>query len=476
MLLRSAFVVVLLASVAVVAAQQWSGDVLVSYWLETNTTRMCAIDNPSRCIYVLKLNFTVDPKKTHVVWAYKDYPLIGGPYINTDFDMLAYVAVNPLLTATIYIPAGYIYSWSQFYVNDVVSDRYTVCNMTLNHAFLIRQSGYYRVRDAPLPLYWLDPNTCTSYRYAERLSALQNLTRTVYLYIFYMPTARQKGNWWLNGTQHIYNFRFFGGLYTYCTGSVCYHGFEMFLLPMGLGFYVTPNNTRIFTTIFLRRSSEWYGPRHFSALRNATLDSGGDTIYLIPNTGTVYTMPPAPGDGILYAYVPTVNLTRGGELALVADRFTAYLWLNGPFRTSLSRNYMLIYVTRYSVAEVALSDGRDVYNTRAVACPAYRTATPNPDTWLATLIPLSRAKEVEVCNSHTVTLYVGIYQTHSSPRAHSYVDEVRPGDCRRLRWDGIYTAAQTQMRIFNSTYNFCWGRSWRTISGDSYQPGWRYYI
>jgi len=297
----------------------------------------------------------------------------------------------------------------------------------------------------------------------------------MYLYIFYMPTARGKGNWWLNGTQHIYRFNFHGDLRTYCTGSRCYDGHDMYLLPMGLGFYVTSNNTRIFTAVFLRRSSEWYGPRHFSALRNATLDGGGGTIYLIPDTGTVYTMPPAPGDGVLYVYVPRVRLRRG-ELATVADNFAAYLLLNGPYNATLSNNYLLVYATRYSVAEVSLSNGTHVYNTRTVACPAYRTAAPSPETWRAILIPLSRAKEIEVCNSHTITLYVGIYQTHSAPRAYSYVDEIRPGDCRRLRWDGIYTAAQTQMRIFNSTYNFCRGRAWRTISGNNYQPGWRYYI
>ena len=476
-MLRSLLLFALLLA-ALAAAQVGNAardDVLLSYWLQVNTTKMCAVDNPNRCVYVLKLNFTADPRKTFVVWAYRDYPRIGGLYINTDFDMLTYVAVNTPLTATIYIPAGYIYSSAQFHVNGMVADRYTVCNMTLNYAFLIRQSGYYRVQNAPLPLYWLDPNTCTSYRYVAWLSALQNLTQSMYLYIFYMPTARGKGNWWLNGTQHIYRFNFHGDLRTYCTGSFCYRGHDMYLFPMGAGFYVTPNNTRIFTAIFLRRSSEWYGPRHFSALRNATLDSGGGAIYLIPNTGTVYTMPPAPGDGVLYVYVPNVHLRRG-ELATVADNFAAYLLLNGPYNATLSNNYLLVYATRYSVAEVALSNGTHVYNTRTVACPAYRTAVPSPETWRAILIPLSRAKEIEVCNNHTITLYVGIYQTHSAPRAYSYVDEVRPGACRRLRWDGIYTAAQTQMRIFNSTYNFCWGRAWRTISGNNYQPGWRYYI
>jgi hypothetical protein len=475
---QAALLAVLLIAISAAATQMNNAtDVLISYWLKTNTTKMCAIDNPSRCIYVLKLNFTVDHRKAHIVWAYANLPSIGGLYINTDFDMLAYVAVNSPLTATIYIPAGYIYSSGQFSVDGMSSDRYTVCNMTLNNALLISRSGYYRVQNAPLPLYWLDPNTCTAYRYVAQISTLQNMTQAMYLYIFYMPTARAKGSWWLNGTQHIYSFRLHGGGVTFCTGSVCYRGNEMFLFPMGLGFYVTPNGTRVFTTIFRRTSTEWYGPRHFSALRNATLDGGGGTIIFAPSgASTAFTMPPPPGDGILYLYMPRMNLTSGGELVAVQNDFVAYLLLNGPYRTSLSSNYMLIYATRYAVAEVAVSDGRDVYSTRAVACPAYRTAASNPDAWLAAAIPLSRAKEIEVCNSHTITLYVGIYQTQSSPRAYSYVDEIQPGACRRLRWDGVFRNTDTQMRIFNSTRNFCWGRAWVTIAGDRYQHGWRYYI
>jgi hypothetical protein len=470
----------LAALLAVFAATQLS-DVLISYWYNTTTVKMCAIDNPSKCVYVLKLNFTADPKKTYVLWAYKDRPDIGNMYVNTDYDMLKYVAVSSPLNAKIYIPAGYIYSSGQFSVNGMTSDKYTVCNMTLNYAFLIRQSGEYTVQNAPLPIYWLDPNTCTSYKYVVTISSVTNFTKSVYLYIFYMPTARAKGgSWWLNGTQHIYYFYFYGSGYTYCTGSYCYSGNQMFLFPAALGFYVAPNGTRYFATIFNRGPSvgRWYGPKHFSALNNATLDSssGGASYLGATYANIVYTMPPAPGDGIAYMYVPSMNLTAGGELAVIADNFVAYFLLNGPYRTSVSKNYMLIYARRYSVVEVAISDGTHVYDARAVACPAYKTAVPNDVSWRTSPIPLSRAKEVEVCNNHTITLYVGIYQTSSSPPAYSYVDEVKPGTCRRLRWDGAYSNTQTQMRIFNSTYNFCWARAWVTISGDKYQNGWRYYI
>jgi len=455
-------------------------DVLISYWYNTTTVKMCAIDNPSKCVYVLKLNFTADPKKTYVLWAYKDYPSIGNMYISTDYDMLSYVATSSPLSAEIYIPAGYIYSSGQFYVNGMTSDKYTVCGTTLNYAFLIRQSGYYTVQNAPLPLYWLDPNTCTSYRYVASIYSVTNFTKSVYLYIFYMPTARAKGGtWWLNGTQHIYYFEFYGGSVVYCTGTYCYSGYGMYLFPAALGFYVAPNGTRYFTTIFNRGSSAgwWYGPKHFSALSNATLDSSAGTAYLgVAYTNIIYTMPPAPGDGLVYLYVPSMNLTAGGELAVIEDNFTAYLLINGPYGTWVSKNYMIIYARRYSVNEVAISNGVDVYDTRVVACPAYKTAVPNDGSWLATPIPLSRAKEIEVCNNHTITLYVGIYQTQSSPPAYSYVDEVKPGACRRLRWDGAFSNTQTEMRIFNSTYNFCWARAWVVVSGDKYQNGWRYYI
>jgi len=487
MSLRNAVAVLLALAVATAAqqvAQQWSGDVLVSYWYNTTTVKMCAIDNPSKCVYVLKLNFTSDPGKTYVVWAYKDYPSIGGMYNPQDYSMLKYVATTSPLNAKIYIPAGYIYSSGQFSVNGMTSDKYTVCGTTLNYAFLIRQSDYYTVQNAPLPLYWLDPNTCTSYRYVTTISSVTNFTKSVYLYFFYMPTARAKGGsgpWWLNGTQHIYYLNFYNSYSTstYCTVTFCYSGYDMSLFPVALGFYVAPNTTRFFTTIFNRGSAIgwWYGPKHFSALTNTTLDSGSGTLYLgATYANFVYTMPPAPGDGIVYLYVPNINLVDGGDLALIADNFTAYLLLNGPYKTWTSKNYMLIYARRYTVAEVAISNGIDVFVTRAIACPAYKTAVPNDNSWLSTPIPLSRVKEVEVCNNHTITLYVGIYQTQSSPRAYSYVDEVRPGACRRLRWDGVYSNTQTQMRIFNSTYNFCWGRAWATIPGDRYQNGWRYYI
>jgi VIT1/CCC1 family predicted Fe2+/Mn2+ transporter len=463
---------------AVFAAAQLS-DVLISYWYNTTTVKMCAIDNPSKCVYVLKLNFTADPKKTFVLWAYQDVLSIGNMYSN-DYDMLKYVTVSSTLNAKIYIPAGYIYSSGQFSVNGMTSDKYTVCNMTLNYAFLIRQSGNYTVQNAPLPLYWLDPNTCTSYKYVVTISSLTNLTKSVYLYVFYMPTARAKGSWWLNGTQHIYYFSFYGSGTTSCTGTFCYSGNQMFLFPVAVGFYVAPNGTRYFTTIFNRGSSAgwWYGPKHFSALKNATLESssGGASYLGAAYANIAYTMPPAPGDGIVYMYVPSIDLANGGDLAVIADNFTAYFLLNGPYKTSVSKNYMMIYSKRYSVNEVAISNGVDVYDARAIACPAYKTAVPNDKSWLVTPIPLSRAKEIEVCNNHTITLYVGIYQSQASPAAYSYVDEIKPGTCRRLRWDGAYSNTQTQMRIFNSTYNFCMGRTWMTISGDKYQSGWRYYI
>jgi hypothetical protein len=472
------FSVLLFALLFAVFAAAQTSDVLISYWYNATPVKMCAIDNPSKCVYVLKLNFTTDPGKTYVLWAYQDYPFIGGMYTNTNYDMLSYVAVSSPLNAKIYIPAGYIYSSGQFYVNGTVSDKYTVCNTTFNYAFLIRQSGNYTVQNAPLPLYWLDPNTCVSYLYVATISSVTNFTKSLYLYIFYMPTARAKGgSWWLNATQHIYYFSFYGNPYIYCTGNYCYSGNEMFLFPVGLGFYVTPNGARYLTAILNRGPSVgWYGPKHFSALGNTTLDSGGGTVYLgATYANIVYTMPPAPGDGIVYMYVPSIGLTSGGELALIGDNFTAYLQLNGPYSASVSKNYMIIYAKRYSVNEVAISNGTDVYDVRAIACPAYKTAVPNDMSWLVTPIPLSRAKEIEVCNNHTITLYVGIYQTSSSPQAYSYVDEVKPGTCRRLRWDGAYSNTQTQMRIFNSTYNFCWSRPWVTVSGN-YQNGWRYYI
>jgi len=467
---------------AVSAAAQY--DILFSIWLNTSTVRLCALDNPSRCVYVPKLNFTADINRTYVVWSYADYPRAGGQYVHRDYDKLTYVVAGLRLTANIYIPRGFIYAAGRFYVNGETSHTYSVCNMTLNHAHYIERDGYYNVQNAPLPLYWLDLATCTSYVYVQRISFVQNLTRYVYLHIFYMPNATGKGEsppqnlWWLDGREHRYFFSFYSRTVHYhtCVGGYCYTGHHMNIIPMGAGFYVRPNTTRIFTAVYHTDSGRWYGPRYRSTLSEPTLDSGSPYIFA-PYGGIAFTMPPPPGDGIVHLHIPVLNVTKQAELVFVQDGYAAYFLVNNTFRTWLSNNRFRIYATRYAVAEVAVADSNNsVYATRTVACPAFRSVTSSPDSWLAQPIPLNRVYEIEVCNNHTITLYVGIYQMHSTPAAYSYVDEIRPGKCSRLRWDRIYSNTQTQMRIFNSTANFCGGRAWVVVPGSMYYPQRRHYI
>jgi hypothetical protein len=467
---------------AVSATAQY--DILFSISLNTSTVRLCALDNPNRCVYVPKLNFTADINRTYVVWSHVGYPRAGGLYVHMNYDKLTYVVAGLRLTANIYIPRGFIYASGRFYVNGDTSHTYTVCNMTLNHAYYIESNGYYNVQNAPLPLYWLDLATCTSYVYAQHISFVQNLTRYVYLHIFYMPNATGKGEspsqnlWWLNGREHRYFFTFYSHIayYSVCIGGYCYDGHHMYIIPMGAGFYARPNTTRIFTAVYYTNSGRWYGPRHISALGELALDSPPSYISA-PHGGVAFTMPPPPGDGIVHLHIPVLNVTRQAELVFVQDGYAAYFLINGPYRTWLTNNRFFIYATRYAVAEVAVADsGNIVYATRTVACPAFRSVTTSGNSWLALPIPLNRVYEIEVCNNHTITLYVGIYQMHSTPAAYSYVDEIRPGRCGKLRWDRIYSNTQTQMRIFNSTANFCGGRAWVVVPGSMYYPQRRHYI
>ena len=468
---RSLILIALLLVASTAAAQ----DDLYSMWLEYAPVKLCALDDPRVCVFVLKLNFTVDFDKTYVVWSYKRYPEAGHMY-QPYYDMLTYVTVGQRLKAKIYIPSGVVYTWDRFYVNGEPSRAHTVCGWTLSHAYHIDADGYYNV-DAPVPLYWLDPATCKTYEYATRVYWVWNFTEHVYLHIFYMPNATRGGNWWyetwwLDATQHRYYFYF----YTYRTShhycdrpGYCIGGYHMNIYPMGAGFYLRPNGTRVFTTAYFTEYVWWYGPRHKDALNEATLE---DVHYTTGNV--VYTMSLSPSDGILYLYVPRLNITTAAELAVIQDSYIAYLVIDGPYRARLSDNSLRIYATRYTIAEVAIADDSGVYAARTVACPAYRSVSAAPSAWLTTLIALDSAREVEVCNNLTATLYVGIYQLRS--RAYSYVDEVKPGACRRLRWDRRYSSAETEMRIFNSAQDFCRETPWMTVSGDKYRPGRRYYI
>jgi len=66
MSLRSLLLFALLPA-ALAAAQ----DVFISYWFNMTPTKLCAVDVPSRCFFIPRVDPNVDPSKTLVIVTYR---------------------------------------------------------------------------------------------------------------------------------------------------------------------------------------------------------------------------------------------------------------------------------------------------------------------------------------------------------------------------------------------------------------------
>ena len=459
--------VVLFAALA--AAQ----DVLYSWWSYVNVTKLCALDAPAVCVYFPRLGLNAtDYNKT---WVYigdnVDMQLSRfSPY---SFDLLQFVVKSTAPTSVkVRVPApGYIFATtSSFSVNGKTADRLNICDRSGYGIYV--SAGEHTVSSSsrvPLPLYFLDRN-CALHRLGDYVNNVMNATtlnRTI-LTIFYMPTAVEKKTIQplsfyydvFNGTAHVY--------------AVAAEFFGIYLTPVGRGFYIAGGGAAADAVVSAETSfvgSFWYlyGPVAFDLWQNATFNTGGDGDFRF------YSIGPAPGDGIVRVVLPNY---RNATVAYVSDGTAGYMRIERRPRGSIT-NKLKIYAARYAVVEVAVetADGR-VYGARTLACPAYN---PTPTTsrlpiTIANLTRLDRAKEVEICNGNTYTVYVGLYLTGTSPTTYAYIDVVEPGACRRLRWDGVLSNTATRLDVFRNASAVCNGQRMLSIPGQNYTSGWRYFL
>lgn len=452
--------------VALAAAQATWSDVVMSFYqnITQYVVKMCEVDYPTTCKYVPKLNMSLFPNVTSSYFA-QIYTSTGYVYnfYPPDYVLLQYIAFMPqdIPKATVYIPGyGIIHSSQSFYVDGkAAGPQPPICGMTIAYGVVVAP-GWHNITNIGEQIRWLDPTTCISYRLIDYASRVMNITGTAYLFFFYMPTATKQysvttsngvGMTVLNGSAHAY---YFPSSNTYYIAS---------------GFYLA-NSTWLPAAVVQVRSGYagygtafTYGPVHYSAYSNATL--------YIPSAYAMYTIGPDPGDGIIPVSFLNIALEGKLQLSFIADNMTGYVQLPGALPSMLN-----IYVRRYALAEFAVSNGTYTYDMRLVACPGY--VGQGGMTQKATyFVPprLDRANEVEICNNTTKTYYVGIYVS-ASVTGYAWFDELDPGACRMLRWDGIYSSSQVTYNFFNSTYYLCENAPQFSLAGSSCPAGWRCYL
>ena len=475
MSLRSLLLVALLFAVLVVA-QANMRDMFVSYWSNSSDlVRLCAVDAPSRCYYVPKVEH-VDTSKTLVIITYKcgeQTCAITDPV--GDYYLLRYVAVEERDWLVVNIPrSGLLYSTSSFSVgpagsaSKTPSTSYTACGRTYQFAYYV-SAGSYNITPFRPPYYIVDLSTCREYRIAALTSEVDNITTgwySLYLATMYPDVFAIYGanhGIALNGTLHAY--------LTY---------FHAFLDPPGSGFYLL--GPYVSPTLVM---PVYYGGGGFYSFRGPVAYdvwsyyrlSGGapEEMYIHYNIGW------PPGDGFFTAVLLGTVAQGLAELAYIAENSAGYFMMR-PI-PAVGGGYATFH-RRYDVAHVVLKDALYVYDTRGVACPIafYNIG------WA--LNRLDRAYEIEVCNNRTDVVYVALVAENMVPAGnigsyifpgyyvYMYADVLKPRNCTRLRWDAAVLAAPTvkpYLRVFTSPQDLC-GNTEYIISTTSYDPSWRYAI
>ena len=470
MSLRSALLPALLL-VAFAAAQVNMIDQFLSYWSNSSDLlKLCAVDAPSRCYYVPKVD-NVDTSKILVIITYKcgtSTCAITNPV--GDYYMLRYVSVADRPWYVVEIPrSGLLYSTSSFSIGPPGSSvkpstSYTVCGKTYPYAYYVPMAGSYNITPFRPPYYIVDLSTCREYRIAAYTSQVVNITNlwyslylaTIYPNVYKIYSANR--GYALNGTLHAY--------LTY---------FHAFLAPPGQGFYIL--GPYVSPTLVMPKyygGSGFYsfrGPVAYDVWSNYRLAGGAPgEMYIHYNIGW------PPGDGFFMAVLPA---TAQGlvELAYIADNSTGYFMMR-PIGTS-GGGYATFH-RRFDIVHVAVKDALYVYDTRGAACPiAYYNVG-----WA--LNRLDRAYEIEICNNNTYAAYVVLfYGTVGSvippiipsiilPGFHLYMygDRVEPGSCARLRWDSAISA-KPYLRVYTTPQDVCNNNNY-VLSTTSYNPSWRY--
>jgi len=452
MSLRSVLVVVSLLAALTLAqtagnatAGKWD-DVLYSWMFNATPVKLCAVDVPTKCVNIIRLNATVNPNKTIVVTI---YPILNVDVI-TEYSLLQAVAsASALSSITIDVPVGGIlYASNQFSVNSVTSVYMKLCNSQYYYAVPVT-AGRYTVKNVNLPLYLMDNKTCISYKVIAPVSSVANIT-TPYalLAVFEMPSSRKRVGLGFNGTQHLYNLQ----------------TIETFF---GRGFYLA-NGTQV-PMIVVQKYPIYHGPVHFSAI--------GMTQLMAPGGGFTYTMGWTPGDGVAVFWVYQQFNVRA-EVAFFGDGFGGYFLQENAYTYANIWRQFVIYAPRYSLVDITVFDGMYLWNTRTLACGGYRgetvVTTSFPRLPGGFLYRVDRVAEVEICNNSTYINYAGAYYIRYTGSVEGYfmIDRVEPGACRRFRWDGT----PNYVYFFNSTSDVCQYRPTFWFAGSSFTPGWRYYV
>ena len=444
---------------ALAAAQS---DIFISYWFNATATKHCADDAPSRCFLIPKIDINIDPTKTLVVVTYACAAVTGVCSVANpigDYSLLRHIVTTSRPWHIINVPrSGLLYSTGSFRIGPpgsgdrekVSSAPYTACGRTYPHAYYA-SAGSYNITPLPTPLFLVDLERCVEYRIAAHAGAVVNITRgwfSLYLAELAPPARRiytSGASIVLNGTQHAY-----------------FTQFQWSLTPSGAGFYIT--GTAVPTLVIdYQVPSVWYGPRHYSALRNGTILSVFSPMYGFYGIGE------APSDGVFV--VRFVTAVSGGpfEVAYVANSTAGYFRLYP--RTLLGG--VVVYAKRFDVVDLSLRDASGLlYNTRGVACPAYTSIASVITAW--SLSRLDRVGWIEVCNNRTETVYVALlHRSDWSAVEFFYADRIEPRKCARLIWDSAISSRPT-LYVYATARDVCSRR--HIFVTTNYNPGWRHFL
>jgi hypothetical protein len=461
------YLILLLAALA--AAQAVWSDVVIAVTYNVSTVPYTVFNQPGVVYYLPDFRSYIDPNKGFAVaemtptsyWNFMAVPslLYLRGLINLWRSLTPYE-----VTVGIHMH-GHLVGGTNFTVNGFRAEPYSICGGRYHYTFAywVRRPGNYSIWSRGGTLRFIEEGTCAIYGVVEDVSwyGFPNYTRPWALVtVFYMPTARRghDGAWypfarvntWLNGTAHLYRFR-----YDFIT--------------IGDGWYIA-NYTRVPTVVARNVADGYYGPIHHSALDTRPLSALSAISFL--------TIGADPGDGVVELRLPNThgNYFMGKvEVGYVANDTAGYFrirpeWLGrqGEWGGSLLR----FYLTRYDVVEVTIVDDVYTWNTRTMACPRYvGLASPNlPPT---RLIRLDRGREFELCNNGTAAYVVGLYVYDH----YAFVDVVKPGACVRMRWDGAWSERQTSLRFFNTPRDFCMQNiAFSVPGGAAYTYGYRYFL
>jgi hypothetical protein len=465
----------LVALLAVSAAAQSSNvyDVFMSVHLNMTAERLCAVDNPSRCFYIPRIDLNIDQSKTHAVVTYRCGTATCAVLNHIgDYQLLRYIVASTVPRwYIINVPRpGLLYAETSFRIGPpgsgdggkVSATSYTVCGRTYRYAYYAAP-GTYNITPLPVPLYLLDIERCVAYRIAA--GDVVNITSgwySLYLAELYPPARRiyydtSLSAYVLNGTLHAY--------LTY---------FHAFLNPPGRGFYILGPYAAptLVMPLFISGAFRSYrGPISYDVWSNYWLSGGSPgSMYIHYSIGW------PPGDGFFIAVLLGAVAQGQAELAYVAENSTGYFMMR-PI-SAVGGGYAL-FSKRYDVVHVAFKDVLYVYDTRGITCPIANYGVG----WA--LNRLDRVYEIEICNNRTDIVYVALSAEGMIPLdrmgsffnpgyyVFMYGDVIPPHKCARLRWDPTVPAARPYLRVYTSPQNLC-RNTGHIISTQSYNPGWRY--